>query len=257
MTETAALPGPFAVQTPERFAFTVWRLCAAAGAVYATAGLVFWAVVAGFLPAPQESLDAKGITAFFLEHETRIRVGMVGYIAIAVFYVPWSVLIARVMERIEGPNGLLNRLEFFGGIATTFVTLFSGVMWLAASFRTGERSVQDIQLLSDVGWFIFDMTFMVTSLQLVAMGTVILIDRRERPYFPKWLAWLCYFTAASFLPLVAMPFLKDGPFAWTGLLNYWVALGAFFVWLYVTTFLLFGVIRRIEDEELVPIENSL
>ncbi|MFL6062858.1 MAG: hypothetical protein ACJ72E_16640 [Marmoricola sp.] len=249
MTATLT-PSSTATAARDRTAFKVWRMCAWSGALYATVGLVFWAIIAGYMPAPHESLHGQGIKDFFGDHETRIRVGMVGYIAIAAFYLPWSVVIARIMQRIEGPYGVLNRIEFFGGIATTFVTLFSGVMWLTASFRTPMRTAGEVQLLSDVGWFIFDCTFMVTSLQYVALGTAILMDKQEKPYLPPWLAWLSFLTAASFLPLVAMPFFTSGPLAWHGLLNYWVALGLFFVLIYSLTYFLLGAIRRIEAEEL-------
>lgn len=250
MTQTLDQPVDVPNLHRDRFAFRVWRLCAWSGVLYATAGLIFWALIAGFLPAPHESLSGAGIKNFFLDHQTRIRVGMVGYIAIAAFYLPWSVVVARVMRRIEGRYGVLHRIEYFGGIATTFVTLFSGVAWLAASFRTADRSPGEIQLLSDVGWFVFDCTFMVTSLQFVALGAAILLDRRPAPYLPHWLAWLAFLTAASFVPLVAMPFLTTGPFAWNGLVNYWVALGLFFALIYSLTWYLLGAIRRIEVEEL-------
>jgi len=250
MTQTLAAPTGLDIAERDRAAFKIWRLCVYSGAIYATAGLIFWAAIAGFLPAPHESLRGEEIKDFFLADQTRIRVGMVGYISIASFYLIWSVLVARVMQRIEGTYGLLHRLEFFGGIATTFVTMFSGVMWLAASFRTPERSAGEIQLLSDVGWFIFDMTFMVTTLQFVALGVVILRDRRPVPYLPQWTAWLCFLCAASFLPLVAMPFMTTGPFAWHGLMNYWVALGLFFAVIYTLTWYLRGAVRRIEEEEL-------
>ena len=249
MTATLSPPSTATAQR-DRAAFRIWRACAWSGALYATVGLVFWAIVAGYLPAPHESLHGQEIKDFFVGDQTRIRVGMVGYITIAAFYLPWSVVIAKVMQRIEGPYGVLNRIEFFGGIATTFVTLFSGVMWLAASFRTPERSPGELQLLSDVGWFIFDCTFMVTSLQYVALGITILMDKQEKPYLPPWMAWLSFLTAASFLPLVAMPFFKTGPLAWNGLLNYWVALGLFFVLVYSLTYYLIGAVRRIEAEEL-------
>jgi hypothetical protein len=79
---------------------------------------------------------------------------------------------------------------------------------------------------------------------------VILLDKRPRPYLPAWMAWLCFLTAASFLPLVAMPFFTTGPLAWHGLINYWVALGLFFAVVYGMTWCLLRAIRRIEEEEL-------
>jgi hypothetical protein len=234
----------------DRFAFRIWKMSAWSGAIYATIGLTFWAIIAGFLPAPHESLNAHEIKDFFLAHETRIRIGMVGYMFIATLYLPWSVVIAQLMQRIEGPHGLLNRIEFFGGIATVFTTLFSGVMWLTASFRTAGRSPQDIQLLSDAGWFIFDMTFVVTLIQMVALGTAIVVDGRAKPYFPTWLGWFCYLMAFTFVPLVVMPFFQTGPFAWHGLFNYWIALGAFFIFIYTMTYYVYAAVKRVEVEEL-------
>ncbi|MCW2749427.1 MAG: hypothetical protein JWR83_537 [Aeromicrobium sp.] len=249
MTATVAIPTQNAENVYSlRTTFMIWRLFALAGPLYATVGLIFWALIAGFLPAPNESWSANQIANWFQQDDTRIRVGLVGYIAIAPFYLVWSIVISRVIQRIEGPDGLLGTMEFVGGIATSAVTAGSGVFWLVAAFRAGERSPQDVQMLNDIGWFIFDMTFMATFLQMCAVGAAIILDRRQRPFMPPWLAWASFLCAATFLPLVVLPFVQTGPFAWQGMFNYFIALGAFFIWLYVLAFYVYKAIGRVEQE---------
>jgi len=234
--------------TPTPMTFTIWRVGAWLGVVYMVLGLLSWCVVAKFLPPPAQSLDADGIKAFFLDDQYRIRAGLIVYITVGPLYAGFSIVISRILLRIEGPQGILHQIEFYGGVLTAIVTQFSGIFWLAASFRTETRSAQDIQLLHDVGWFIFDMTFMVTTLQFAAFGVAVLLDRRATPLFPKWTTWLSFAAGGAFIPLLVMPFLTTGPFAWNGLFNYYIALGGFFVWIAVVFFHALKAISRVERE---------
>ena len=51
---------------------------------------------------------------------------------------------------------------------------------------------------------------------------------------PRWVAFLNFFVAFSFLPDPLAYFFKTGPFAWDGLLAWWVPVAAFFGWLLKT-----------------------
>lgn len=104
------------------------------------------------------------------------------------------------MAHIEGREGILHRLEFFGGMATSAITLFSGVAWMVAAYRPQERPAELIKLFSDFGWFIFDMTVMVTFIQYLSFGLCVLLDNRPQPLFPRWLGWLSFTVCATFLP---------------------------------------------------------
>lgn len=229
--------------------FIIWRVFAWAGPLYLGGLLIFWGLVAGYIPAPAQYWSAQEITQFFLDNNIRIRTGMVGTMFIAPFYYLWSLVICSLMRRIEGQNGLLSQVEFVGGIATAFVTLVFGWMFLTASFRTELRSPEDIQLLSDLGWLFFDMTIMVTLLQMCAFGTALLLDKREVKLFPTWLAWFTYGVAATFLTAYLMPFFVSGPFAWHGLVTYWVVLSGFFIWMLLTCYYIFPAIKKVEQED--------
>jgi hypothetical protein len=230
--------------------YRVWRICAWAGPIYLVGLVGFWGLLAGFVPAPPQYLNAEQITGFFLADNLRIRAGMVGTLFVAPLYFVWSLAISAIMKKIEGPDGLLAQLEFVGGIATAFVTLGFSIMWLTASVRTELRAPQDIQLLVDLGWFIFDTTIMVTAIQMVAFAGALLMDKRATPLLPKWLAWYSLASAATFVAAFIMPFVQDGPFAWHGIITYWVVLSSFFVWMAATSFYLFGAVKRVEQESL-------
>lgn len=234
----------------------LWRVAAWAGPAFIVGLLLFWGVVAGYIPAPPQDWTAAEITAKYTDQNTAVKVGMVGTLFCAPLYFVWSSLVSRVMQRIEGPSGVLSNVELLGGATTTVVAQLFPACWLAAAFRIDARTPQDVQLMHDLGWMFFNMTFVVTLVQMVALGTAVLVDPRRRPLFPRWVGWFSYGTAATFLCVLLMPFVLDGPFAWNGLLTYWLALSAYFAWAAVAMSLMFPAIRRIADEDGVAARTS-
>lgn len=234
---------------PSHMTFTIWRAGLWCGIAYCALGLLFWAVIAKFLPPPQQSWGADRVKEFFSD-QPRVKIGIVGYCFIAALWTPMSIVLSRIMARIEGRDGILHRIEFFGGMATTFVTLFSGVAWLVAAYQPETRSASEVKLFSDFGWLIFNMTFFVTFVQFASFGICVLIQRRNAEYFPRNLAWLSFLVCASFLPILGMPFFPDSLVAWDGLLTYWVALGLFFLWVPLTLVPAFKAVTQIERETL-------
>jgi len=232
------LPGDFAI-----LRLGLWSVVA-----YCTLGLLGFAVFAGFWPPPAEHLNADEIAQYFADHHTAVMIGMVMMAAGAPFYMPWSATLSSIIRRIEGPMGILSKVEFLGGTLTGIVTMVPPIFWITAASRTGERTPQDIQMLYDLGWFFFDLTFVCSVLQSVALGIAILRDSRAASLFPKWVAWICFFTAATYCVLPLMPFFLDGPFAWHGLLSFWAVFVMFFVMIAAVTPYAFRALRQIEAE---------
>ena len=218
-------------------------------AIYCLLGLAGFAVFSGFWPPPGEDLDAAGIASYFREHETGIRIGMVMMAAGAPFYFVWSVVLSKIISRIEGPMGPLSSVELLGGLLTALVTLVPPTIWVTAAFRADVRSDETIQLMYDFGWFFFDLTFVCSVLQNVAIAVAIIRDRRRTPLFPRWVAWVAVLTAVTYVPLTLLPFFRTGPFAWDGILNFWAVFVMFFVLIAVITPYAFRALRRLEQEE--------
>lgn len=216
--------------------------------VYVGLGLLGFAVFAGFWPPPGEDLDAAAIAAYFRDNETSIRIGMVIMAVGAPCYYTWSIALSKIISRMEGPMGPLSMTELIGGLMTGVVTVVPAIVWQTAAFRAEARSAESVQLLYDLGWLFFDLTWMFSFLQSVALGIAILKDRRAQPLFPRWTGYICFLTAAVYVPLVFIPFARTGPFAWHGVLNFWAVFVMFFVLIAILTPYAFRALRRLEAE---------
>ncbi|MBI3690827.1 MAG: hypothetical protein HY239_09310 [Mycolicibacterium aromaticivorans] len=245
MTTTAR---PVQEQMQAKADFTLLRAALWSVCLYVGFGLVGFAGFAGFWPPPGEDLDAASITQYFQTHGPAIRIGMVLMVVGAPCYYTWSVALSKIISRMEGPLGPLSLIELVGGLMTALVTAVPAVVWQAATFRSEGRSPETVQTLYDFGWLFFDLTFMFSLLQSVALGIAILGDRRTEPLFPRWVGYVCFLTAAVYVPLSMVPFLRTGPFAWHGLLNFWAVFVMFFVLIAVLTPYAFRALRRLECE---------
>jgi hypothetical protein len=229
--------------------FQLWRLCTWSGLVYVLGELVSWAGVARFVPPPQQDWSAERVAEFYRDHEIGIRLGMEGVLIFALFYALLSLALARVMERVEGQRGLVSRVQLIGGVITALITMGCAVCWLVASFRAGSRDPQDIQLLNDLGWMVFDMTVMATVFQFVAFGaSCLMLDPRPTPLLPRWFGYFSFWVAFTFFSVFLMPSFTSGPFSWHGLITFYIALGAFFLWVAAVVPITLRAITTIERE---------
>ncbi|MBD0023220.1 MULTISPECIES: hypothetical protein [Gordonia] len=222
---------------------------------YVFFGLLGFAVFAGFWPPPGPDMSAAEIHSYFVEHQTGLTIGMVMMAFAAPFYAPWSVAISRVISRMESPIGGLAQIQLIGGVLTAVVTLVPATIWLTAALRADEYSAEIVQLFYHFGWTFFDTTYVCSVLQCVAIGVAILCDRRMRPLLPKWFAWCSFLTAACYVPLSLMPFFRTGPFAWNGIVSFWVVFVEFFVFTAMATFLCLHALRRLEAEDLLAVSD--
>ena len=229
--------------------FDTWRICAWAGPVFLAGFIVSWGILGYNIPPIDPGMALADLQAHYVEHSVRLRAAMGLCLFFGPLYFVFSALLSRFLQKIEGADGPLAVIEQMGGAVTTVVLLVGGVSWLTAAFRVNERTAEGIRQLHDFGWMFFDTTYMATSLQMAAVGLVLLRDKRSLPLFPRWLAWFSFFCAAVFVPITLMPYFLDGPFAWNGAFNYWVGFNCFFLWMALFSYFSFGAISKLEQEE--------
>ncbi|MET0983808.1 MAG: hypothetical protein ABW034_00230 [Steroidobacteraceae bacterium] len=68
------------------------------------------------------------------------------------------------------------------------------------------------------------------------------------PIFPRWFGWFNIWIVIIYLPGSFIALFKRGPFAWNGLLAWWIPLTLFVIWMVATTYLLLKAIERQERE---------
>jgi hypothetical protein len=199
----------------------------------AAAFFLIWAVgymaFAQWVPPISPSLTAQQVAQLFHERSVPIRVGMVLMSLGAVFYLPWTVTLSSLIKEIEGKSFFWAATQLAAGIVSMMTFLLPAFVWAAAAFRP-ERNPEITQALSDLGWLLFITPIAPFMMQYIILGVAILSDKRPRPAFPRWAAYLQFWVSLSFVPAVIAFFAKNGPFAWNGLLVWWIPLTSFTGW---------------------------
>lgn len=220
------------------------KLCVWGGPFYVTC-LGIGLLMAGFVPPPSPTLSAEEVAAFYQANAGMIRLGMViGLLGVA-GYVSLVGAISVQMRRMQGVSRLPAYVQLGAGSIGVLTVMFPTMIFAITAFRP-ERDPQLTQLLNDVGWLIIIPAFPTFIAQFLAIALGCFQDRGAVPVFPRWAGYFNIWVAFLFLPGGASYFLRTGPFAWDGLLAFWVAAGAFFIWLLVMTWLMLAAIGNEE-----------
>lgn len=209
-----------------------------------------WWLLAEFVPPPLPSWGAEQIAKMFAENATGIRAGMILMIAGMGFFMPFIALISAQIHRMEGSPPILAYTQLLAGALSVAIVLFPVMFWATASFRA-ERDPQLILLLNDMAWLISAMPFAPAVIQNLATGVAILGDKNPVRIMPRWVAYMNFWMALLFLPAGLMVFFQTGPFAWNGLLSFWLPLVAFGIWFNV---MIYALLRAIGQQ---PAEDGL
>jgi len=202
----------------------------------AAAFFIFWVVgfvvFAQWVPPLPPSWSAAHVAQLFRARSVPIRVGMVLMSFGAVFYLPWTVVLSTLIKQIEGRSFFWSATQLAAGILSAITFFLPAFVWAAAAFRP-ERNPEITQALVDLGWLLFITPIAPFIAQYVILAVAIFSDRRPQPAFPRWAAYLQLWVSVSFLPGLVAFFMKTGPFAWNGLLVWWIPLTMFTGWFVV------------------------
>lgn len=201
-----------------------------------------WWLLPDWVPPVAPMADANAVTQEYL-NLNRIRVGMVICMFTAAIYLPFGAAITDQVSLVEGRFGILSIISACAVLGNAILTFYPPVWWLTAAFRP-DRSAELIYLINDAAWlqFIGGITLFIPILLCIAVAAF--NDKRENPPFPRWSGYFCLWVFVLILPGQLLFFFKTGPFAWDGLIAFWLALTVFTAWFLVTSFLLRKYYRR-------------
>jgi hypothetical protein len=231
------------------------RACAISGIGVVVLFFVgFWAV-AGFIPPPPPTTGAASLAELFRDDRDRIRVGLLIATVAAALLVPWSAVLALQLSRIEGRRPVLSLTQF--GLGAILALEFSYLLffWLVATYRA-DRDPGQIQLLNDMAWIPFVGLVFTGMLQALCIGVVILRDTGHPPVFPRWAGYANVWIALMYLLGALNVFFQEGPFAWNGLLAFYLVLYAFTGWLLLNSYLALGAVRTDRPDARSPLAWS-
>lgn len=203
----------------------------------------FW-LMARYLPPTPPDTSAADLATLYQNNASGIRLGVLLTMFAASLTAPWVAVIAVQMKRIEGSAAPVYAYTQLGtGMLGVLVIVIPCLLWTAAAFRL-DRDPQLILLLNDVAWLMFTMMVGPAVIQQFAIGLAILSDRRATPIFPRWAGYMNIWVGIGYLPATPIGFFKNGPFAWNGLLGFWVPIAAYGIWFVLMFLMLTKAIRQ-------------
>lgn len=237
------------VQTTGFIDYTSWKILAWCGPLFMATFVVFWGILAKNIPPFPPSATAEMVKAHYVENSLAIMIGMSVCLTVTSFYMAWGAAISQVMTRVEGPNGLLSKLEVMGATITCAPIMTACGMWLTAAHEATALSPEILHMMYWGGWLLIDLAYFVTSFQIAAISLVFIRDKRSTPLMPSYVCWWGWVTFASFFVVSAIPFVTTGPLAFNGIISFWIAFFTWFIWCPLVSYYILKAIPRLKAED--------
>lgn len=187
-------------------------------------------VIAGVLPFPLGPTHSVEQVVAFYSAGTRVPMGLAIASIGVCGVIPLIAGITFVMRRSERGASLLTLVQLVSGTVTAMCLLFPLLIMAVAGFRP-DRSPELTVMLNDLSWLMFITPIAPFIIQNLAIavdalaGSNVLLPRRIG-YINLWVGFSFSFDILAFA-------FHGGPFAWNGLLIFWLALTTYSVWLLV------------------------
>lgn len=225
------------------------RWCAWSIAPFIVIYLIAFAGMAGFIPPHPPAMTGHELTAFYEHNRLGIRAGQLIGIVSSGLILLWAGPISAQMARIEkGPLPMLSLIQYGAAVVLVVFFMVCGLIWSIAAYRE-DLAPELLRLLNDAGWLVFVMAYPEYVVQLLCIAVIGLADRRAQPFLPRWYCFFTLWVAFTGMGGGFATFFKSGPFAWNGLLGFWIPVAFFMLWLWLILFFLLRAIARQQAEE--------
>jgi hypothetical protein len=226
-----------------------WKFLACCGYIFMAAFFFLWGILGRNISPFPPSASPQAVWDHYKDLRLPIMIAMSVCLTMCAFYMAWSVAIAKVMERIEGPNGIFSKLEMMGGTITAAPLMVACAIWLTAAHEIDNIDPGTAHLLYWFGWLLIDLAYFVTSFQIAACSIVFMRDKREKKLVPDAVSWWGWVTFVSFFAVSAIPFVTTGPLAFNGVISFWIAFFTWFLWVPSLSYFIVKAIGRIKAED--------
>lgn len=208
---------------------TLQKLCASCG-VPAIGIFVLGLIVCQFLPVPGPSMSADEVAAMYQDNTVLIRTGAVLVLLSTLFTAPFFAAISIQLRHMEGhERPVMAYTQLAAGSLNIAFFILPALLFIITAFRP-DRPPEITQALNDLSWIITILPWPLTAIQAVAVALTILTHHDSNPVLPRWLAYFSLWFAILLIPASLIPYFKTGPFAWNGILAFWIPATLFVFW---------------------------
>ncbi|MDQ4420385.1 hypothetical protein OOT33_08050 [Sphingobium sp. DEHP117] len=195
------------------------------------------------VPPPDPLLGPDAVKAFYIDNSLGIRIGallvLAGSPGFILFYVPLS----SMMARMEPRSWELAAIQLICGTFAVIPFMFFTLLLIAAAYRPDQAALT-IQALADVGWLGLFVPTIFAVPQMFAIGAAVLRDRSDVPIFPRWIGYFNFCDAILFQTSMFVAVFKSGPFAWNGILAFWIPFTMFFWWFIIMMWAMLRALKK-------------
>ncbi|GAB3383501.1 hypothetical protein NCG89_13600 [Spongiibacter taiwanensis] len=220
--------------------------------------VIGWLGIANFIsPAPADLTLEETKQWFSDSYRWQTILGCTLLYIGSALLTPGSIQWGLMLAKIEGRSPILSITTAVCGIFISLIVFLNACAWIVCSYRA-QTDPHVIQAFSDWAWFAFLFGWVYLAIEMISSAIVELKDKREQPLVPHWMAWITLFSASTMLGAIGPAFFKSGPFAYHGLIAFYVPVLVWGAYLVVTNTFLYRALLREERENMQPIikENA-
>ncbi|MCV7423121.1 hypothetical protein H7K45_21440 [Mycobacterium yunnanensis] len=244
MTQTAPPSSP-PFGTTRRSAFLgnpkvdLWVVWWTIPIFYAIQGVIY-VPLTRLMPPRRPDIAPDQVAAFFEEHSLGIKVGFGLLMVVAGFVGTANGLIAYQIRRMS-----VHPAFSYAFIATLAVGSTPGFLWGAFAFLTAvlrpNRSPEMLTVLYDMAFLSYIGSLGCFAAAWAVLGAAILLDKNK--VYPKWFGYATIWQIVTeFIAGVVFNF-HAGPFAWNGLVAFYVNTVVYVFWQVCQFYVLFKAIQ--------------
>ncbi len=205
-----------------------------------TYGLVLWGLL-HMWPPPPATWSVEQVAQFYIENSLDIRLGAMVLSWASAFMVPFAIVIAIQMRRLETGLPVWTITQFAGGIMMSIFLVLPPIFFGVAAYSP-ERAPEVTHLMHEFALLTLVTTDQYFIFQMIAIAVISFTTNDEHTAFPRWLGYFTLWAALAF-EVGALAFIpKEGPFSWNGLLVFWMPISVFGAWLLTISVCMFRAI---------------
>lgn len=214
-------------QTKQRYeTFGTW--CAP---IFSALTLIGFIVLARFYDPAPAHVEPAELAAHYADIRLEVLVGMSLFCVATGFLLVYSVQLGLWLWRREGRAPLMSIVQAFGGLSVVLLIFISCCLWIGAAYRSDVADPDVTVALNDAAWFGFLVGWVMLSVQMLATAAITLADRSPTPLVPRWVSWASVVGAVLLVTANGCAVTQTGPFAWDGVLGYYLPMVIWALWL--------------------------
>jgi len=209
-----------------------------------------WLGIAHFWAPARADLGLDATKVWFTEtHQWGTIIGCSLFYIAAGILTPGSIAMGIMLAKVEGRWPLWSITMAMCGVFISLIVFFNACAWIVSAYRD-DSDASVIQAFSDWAWFAFLLGWIYLAIEMFATAVVELMDHRPEPMVPRWLTWLTIAGGATLIFAAGPAFFKSGPFAYHGLLAFYLPVVIWGAYITLTTWYMLRELKSARDEAL-------